>query len=97
MLVFKSVTNPYLIGRDILATYPETKQHFEALMGKNQSPIVQLNKKETAKQKGCNTRYCDRSSDDDYDEMNDITQDNLMTKGCLAKNKTMIGKEGIQT
>ena len=48
MLMFKKVTNPCLIGRDILATHPDTKQHFEALMGNKQSPIVQTVRKETA-------------------------------------------------
>ena len=35
MLVFKNVTNSCLIGRDILATHPDTKQHFEAFLGNN--------------------------------------------------------------
>ena len=33
MLVFKHLTNPCLIGRDILSAHPETKDHFEAIMG----------------------------------------------------------------
>ena len=31
MLVFKNATNPCLIGRDVLATHPDTKQHLEAI------------------------------------------------------------------
>ena len=37
MLVFKNATNPFLIGRDALATHPDTKQHFEALMGRKRT------------------------------------------------------------
>ena len=97
MLVFKSLTNPCLIGREVLAKHPDTKQHFEALMGIKQSPIIQTNRKETPTQKVCKTRHCDRSSDDDfYDEM-DRTQDNSKTKGRWSKYKTMISPEGIQT
>ena len=82
MIVFKNVKNPCLKGRDILATPPDTKQHFEALMGNKQSTVVQPDRKETALQKGCNTRHFDRNSDDDYDDEIDRTQDNSMTKGC---------------
>ena len=37
MLVFKNATNQCLIGRDVLATHPDIKQHFEAIMGKQTS------------------------------------------------------------
>ena len=33
-IVFKNSTNPCLVGRDVLATHPDIKQHFEAIMGK---------------------------------------------------------------
>ena len=33
-LVFKNATNPCLVGRDVLATHPDIKQHFDAIMGK---------------------------------------------------------------
>ena len=97
MLVFKSLTNPCLIGRDVLATHPDTKQHFEALMGCDQSPIVPRDRRETATQRGCKTKHCDRSSDDDFDDEIDRTQDNSKVKGCWSKNKTIISPEGIQT
>ena len=45
MLVFKNATNPCLIGHDVLASHPETKQHFEALMGKKISQTLQQTKK----------------------------------------------------
>ena len=93
MLVFKNAANPCLIGRDVLATHSDTKQHFEALMGSKQTPCIS---KETPKQSSCNTRHYDRSSDDDYDEMDDKFNDNSATKGCWAKNKTKID-ECIQT
>ena len=34
MLVFKNLTNPCLVGRDILSAHPKTKDHFEVLMGR---------------------------------------------------------------
>ena len=92
MLVFKSLTNPCLIGRDVLATHPYTKQHFEALMGHIQTPIIP-----TATQKSCKTKHCDRNSFDDYVDEMDRMQDNSKPKGCWSKNKTMISPEGIQT
>ena len=33
MLVFKRATNPCLIGRDVLAVNPSTKDHYQAMMG----------------------------------------------------------------
>ena len=93
MLVFKNATNPCLIGRDVLATHPDIKQHFEAIMGK-QTPSA---KQEVPEQSGCKTRHCDRSSDDDYDEMDDKFNDNSAAKGCWAKIKTKIDGESIQT
>ena len=66
-------------------------------MGNNQPPTVQRDRKEGATQKGCKTKHCDRSSDDDFDDEIDITQDNSKPKGCWSKNKTMISPEGIQT
>ena len=40
MLVLKNATNPCLKGRDVLATHPDTKQHFEALMSNKQIPTT---------------------------------------------------------
>ena len=91
MLVFKSLTNQCLIGRDVLATHPDTRQHFEALMGFKQTPSTPTT------QKMCKTRHRDRSSDDDFDDEIDKSQDNSKPKGCWSKNKTMISTEGIQT
>ena len=34
MLVFRNATNPCLIGQDVLATHPDIKHHFDAIMGK---------------------------------------------------------------
>ena len=92
-LVFKNATNPCLIGRDVLATHPDIKQHFEAIIGRHKP----LKKQEVPKQSDCKTRHCDRSSDDDYDEMDDKYNDNLAVKGCWAKNKSKIDGESIQT
>ena len=97
MLVFKSLTNPCLIGRDILSTHPDTKHHFEALMGNNQAQSTQRDQEETNTQQRCKTRHRDRSSDDDFDDEMDERQDNSRPKGCWSKNKTMISQEGIQT
>ena len=33
MLFFKRATNPCLIGRDLLAVHPSTKDHYQAMMG----------------------------------------------------------------
>ena len=44
MLVFKRVTNPCLIGRDVLAVHPSTKDHYQAMMGEtrpNKLPLKQ--------------------------------------------------------
>ena len=73
-----------------LATHPDTKQRFEALMGNKQIPTTQSKSKEVTKQRGSKTRHCDRSSDDDHDKMNDMMYDNSASKGCWAKIKTRI-------
>ena len=44
MLVFKRATNPCLIGRDVLAVHPSTKDHYQAMMGvtrPNKLPLKQ--------------------------------------------------------
>ena len=87
MLVFKNLTNPCLIGRDILLAQPETKNHFEALMGKMEDRVQIINK---LSNKQCKIQKKDRSSDDDYDDMYDLTYDNSEAKGCWAKNKTRV-------
>ena len=71
MLLFKNATYPCLIGGDVFATHPDTKQHFEALLGSKQTSKTPLINKKILKQSSCNIRHCDRSSDDDYDEMDD--------------------------
>ena len=76
MLVFKSLTNPCLIGRDVLSTHPDTKHHFEALMGNNQAQSTQRDQEETNTQQRCKTRHRDRSSDDDFDDEMDERRDN---------------------
>ena len=38
--------------------------------------------------KSCNQQHKDCSSDDDYDDMDDLTYYNSEAKGCWAKNKT---------
>ena len=96
MLVFKNATNPCLIGRDVLATHPVTKQHFKALKGNKQTPTTPSKNKEVPKQRECKKRHCERSSDDGHDEMNDMMYENSATKGWWAKNKTRID-EGINT
>ena len=77
MLVFKTLTNPCLIGKDILFTHPETKNHFEALIGRMEDRPRQPNKLSI---KPCKIQHKDRSSDDDYDDMDDLTFDNLEAK-----------------
>ena len=87
MLVFKNLTYPFLIGRNILSAHPETKDHFEAIMGKMEDKPQVLNKLHI---KPCSHHHKDRSSDDDYDEMDDLKYDNSDDKGCWSKNKTKI-------
>ena len=44
MLVFKRATNPCLIGRDVLAVHPGTKDHYQAMVGvtrPNKLPLKQ--------------------------------------------------------
>ena len=72
MLVFKNATNPCMIGRDVLATHPDAKHHFESLMGAKETTITSQNK--------CKTYHNDRISDDDHDEMDDLLSDNANTK-----------------
>ena len=79
MYVFKNLTNPCLIGRDILSAHTETKDHFEAIIGKMKDNPQIANKLHI---KPCIHQHKDRSSDDDYDEMDD-----LKFKGCWSKNK----------
>ena len=64
MLFFKNLTNPCLIGRDILSAHPETKDHFEAIIGKMEDKPQIPNKLPI---KPCSHQHKDRSSDDDYD------------------------------
>ena len=97
MLVFKNSTNPSLIGKDVLAIHPERKMHFDDLMS-NQEGTAQKSCKDlndefreylkTGKISRCKNRHCDRSSDDDGDEMDDILADNSNVKGCWVKNKS---------
>ena len=94
MLVFKNATNPCLVGRDVLAIHPATKTNFEALMN-NEAPVQQTSKNrndelreylKTGKINKCNTKHCDKSSEDDGDEMDDLMHDNANFKGCWSKN-----------
>ena len=116
--VFKNATNSYLIGRFVLASHPETKQNFEALMGNkeitNQTKSKKINYASTTdrgiinfhdKISKCQTAHCNRSSDDDSDEIDDQFyeddyddkfNDNSAAKGCWAKNKTKTN-DGIHT
>ena len=105
MLVFKNSTNPCLIGRDVLAVHPVTKANFEALMS-NETPSQQTSKDledelreylKTGKVNKCKTKHCDKSSEDDGDEMDDLMHDNANVKGCWSKNKTKIDNESINT
>ena len=96
MLVFKNATNLCLIGRDVLATHPDTKQHVEALMGSEKTTTSPASKKINNESKiaqklnDCKNRNCDLSSNDDYDEMDDAFNENSATKGCWATIKTKI-------
>ena len=92
-LVFKNATNPCLVGRDVLATHPDIKQHFEAIMGKQTTTI----KQKVPTENNCKTSHHDRSSDDDYDEMDDKHNDNSAAKGCWSKYKTKIDGDSINT
>ena len=51
----------------------------------------------TGKITKCKNKHCDRSSEDDGDEMDDILNDNSNVKGCWAKNKSRIDNEAINT
>ena len=105
MLVFKNSTSPCLIGRDVLAVHPITKANFEALMS-NEDPIQPVDKDlndelreylRTGKINKCKSKHCDKSSEDDGDEMEDLRHDNSNVKGCWSKNKSRIYNEAINT
>ena len=64
MLVFKSLTNPCLIGRDILAAHPETKDHFQAIMGQMNDKTQNTMKSASVLSK----QQKNKSSDDEQDE-----------------------------
>ena len=93
ILVFKNATNPCLIERDVLATHPDIKQHFEAIM-ERQTPSTN---QDIPKQSGCKTLHSDRSSVDDYDEMDEKFNDNSEAKGCWSKYKKKMDNDSIQT
>ena len=70
---------------------PRNKMHFDALMSNQEEPVQQsckdLNDElreylKTGKINKCKTKHCDRSSDDDGDEMDDLTNDIANVKGC---------------
>ena len=106
ILVLKNSTNPCLIGRDVLAVHPKTKAHFDALMSNQECTIQQSSKEikdelreclKTGKISKCKNKHCDRSSDDDGDDMDDIINDNSNVKGCWFKNKSRIDHDAINT
>ena len=105
MLVFKNSTNPCLIGRDVLAVHPVTKANFEELMS-NENPIQPIGKDlndelrkylKTGRINKCKSKHCDKSSEDDGDEMEDLIQDNSNLEGCWSKNKSRIDQDAINT
>ena len=98
-------SNPCLIGRDVLAVRPVTKANFKAFMS-NEDPIQPVDKDlndelreylRTGKINKCKSRHCDKSSEDDGDEMEDLMHDNSNVKGCWSKNKSRIDNEAINT
>ena len=42
-------------------------------------------------------KYCDKSSEDDGDEMEELMYDNSNVKGCWSKNKSRIDQDAINT
>ena len=73
---------------------------------KNETPVKQTSKDlddelreylKTGKINKCKTKHCDKSSEDDGDEMDDLMHDNANVKGCWSKNKAKIDKESINT
>ena len=105
MLVFKNSTNPCLIGRDVLAVHLVIKANFEALMS-NEYPTQPLDKDfkdelreylRTSKIKKCKSKHCDKISEDDGDEMEDLMYDSSNVKGCWSKNKSRIDQDAINT
>ena len=89
MFVFKNSASPCLIGREILAVHPVTKANFEALMS-NEDPIQPVSKDlngelreylRTDKINKCKSKHCDKRSEDDGDEMEDLMY-NSNVKGC---------------
>ena len=68
----------------------------------NQQSSKQLNDDrreylKTGKINKCKSKHCDRSSDDDGYEMDDILNDNSNVKGCWSKKKSRIDQEAINT
>ena len=105
MLVFKNASNPCLVGRDVLAVHPVSKANFEALIN-NDAPVQPLGKDlndelreylRTGKIHKCRSKHCDKSSEDDGDEMEDLLYDNSNVKRCWSKNKSRIDQAAINT
>ena len=105
MLVFKNTTNPCLVGRDVLAVHPVTKANFEALII-NDAPVQPLGKDlndelreylRTGKIHKCKSKHCDKSSENDGDEMEDLMNNNSNAKGCWSKNKSRIDQDAINS
>ena len=105
MLVFKNSTNPCLIERGVLAVHLVTKANFGALMN-NEYPTQPLGKDlndelreylKTGRINKCKSKHCDRNSEDDGDEIEDLIYDNSKVKGCWSKNKSRIDQEAINT
>ena len=72
----------------------------------NETPVQQTSKDlndelreflKTGKIKNCKTKRCDKSSEDDGDEMYDLMHDNANVIGCWSKNKAKIDNESINT
>ena len=105
MLVFKNTTNPSLVGRDVLEVHPVTKANFEAFIN-NDAPVKPIGKDlndelreylKTGKINKCKSKHCDKSSEDDGDEMEDLMYDNSNVKGGWSKNKSRIDQDAINT
>ena len=105
MLVFKNTTNPFLVGRDVLAVHPVTRSNFEVLIN-NDAPVQPIGKDlndelreylRTGKMHKCKAKHCEKSSENDGDKMEDLMYNNSNVKGCWSKNKSRIDQDAINT
>ena len=93
-LVFKNATNPFLVGRNVLAEHLFTKANLEALINNDAAPVQPIGKDlndelreylRTGKIHRCKAKHCDKSSEDDCNEMEDLMYDNSQRERVLVQ------------